>query len=116
MSYFNGERIDEPNEQDYETQKKMIEKEEKDKTHNLQKKIGEILDDLYKLGFAHGKDYGTPHKELDITQALQAILTEIKEGMPEKENNKLDPEQEGYDMAFDNGYNAYHDEMEKLLE
>lgn len=78
-----------------------------------------IREELIKV-YGYGRiDESNPKRTMQdsiegLDQALQAILTEIKRGMPEK---KISSEFEDLQRdAFNEGYNAYHDEMEKLLE
>ena len=61
--------------------------------------------------------------DFDIDQALQAILTEIKGSLPEKKqgikfhSGRQNSELSAYSPKDNQkiGYNAYHDEVERML-
>jgi len=69
----------------------------------LKERIREILKECFNCRTS------TQEYHLEFEKALQAILTEIKENLPAKKELSTP-------LNICNTWNAYHDEMEKLLD
>jgi 2-C-methyl-D-erythritol 4-phosphate cytidylyltransferase len=84
----------------------------------LKERIREVLDELVAKAVKACRELKTADEAIKVCKdnedhALQAILTEIKENLPKKKEVLGGWERWQSEKV---GWNAYHDEMEKLLE